>query len=80
MLIAGRCRRSEESKMIREVLELNFKKNLCPDDIFNGLSLSSKDLSEKVFKNSLIYYRLKHIPFSFSIQGNKANFFWASVF
>ena len=64
MLIAGRCRKSEESEMIREVLESNFKKTLNPDDIFNGLALSSKDLSEQVNKHNrntlLLIKSLKH--------------------
>lgn len=48
MLIAGRCRQEEESKIIKEVLELNFKKTLDLDAMFNGKSLSTKQLSDQV--------------------------------
>ena len=48
MLIAGRCRHLEESKIIKEVIELNFKKTLDLNAMFNGKSLSTKQLSDQV--------------------------------
>ena len=48
MLIAGRCRKEDEALIIKDVLEKNFKKIIDLKKLFNGNSLSSQVLSEKV--------------------------------
>lgn len=48
MLIAGRCRRDDEAKVIQEVLELNFKRTINIEQLYNGGGLSSKGILEKV--------------------------------
>ena len=48
MLIAGRCRQEDESKIIKEALEQNFKKKIDTNMLFGGTSLATKSLSQKV--------------------------------
>ena len=48
MLIAGRCRREDETLLIKDTLERNFKKKIDLENLFGGSALSSKKLSEKV--------------------------------
>ena len=48
MLIAGRCRREDESLLIKETLEINFKKKIDLDNVYGGGALSTNVLSEKV--------------------------------
>lgn len=48
MLIAGRCRRDDETKVIKEVLEMNFKRSIDLEKLYNGDGLSSQGVLQKV--------------------------------
>ena len=59
MLIGGRCRRTDEVKLIKETLESNFKKTIDLEKMYGGSAMSTSELSRRALSCSLDEF--KHI-------------------
>ncbi|XP_057307926.1 midasin-like isoform X2 [Hydractinia symbiolongicarpus] len=66
LLIAGRCRKEDETFLIKEVLEQNFKKKINLKSLYGGNALSSSKLSKKVLNCTLEEF--KHIVWTSNMK------------